>query len=86
VEVREHFSRRGILTGMVFTAGNLLFSREMIAAADGVPAVGNSHLLTLVAVSEKTLRLRKQWWPRSWELPGTSHSPCGTAPHPFFCN
>ncbi len=43
---------------MALTAADLLFSREMVAAAQGVPAVGNSHALTLVAVSEKTLRLR----------------------------
>src|SRR5271165_6185072 len=54
----EHFSRRGVLTGMAFTAANLLFSRELAFAAQGVPAVGNSHLLTLVAVNDKTLRLR----------------------------
>jgi alpha-glucosidase (family GH31 glycosyl hydrolase) len=61
--VEDYLSRRGLLTGMAVTAANLLFSREMIAAdyftaAQGVPAVGNSHLLTLVAVSGKTLRLR----------------------------
>jgi len=56
--VEDYLSRRGVLTGMALTAANLLFSREMIAAAQAVPAVGNSHLLTLVAVSEKTLRLR----------------------------
>jgi alpha-glucosidase (family GH31 glycosyl hydrolase) len=54
----EYFTRRGVLSGMAVTAANLLFSRELIAAPQGVPAVGNSHLLTLVAVSEKTLRLR----------------------------
>ena len=43
---------------MAVTAANLLFSRGLVAAAQGVPALGNSHLLTLVAVSEKTLRLR----------------------------
>jgi alpha-glucosidase (family GH31 glycosyl hydrolase) len=58
IGVEDYLSRRGVLTGMALTAANLLFSREMIAAAQAVPAVGNSHLLTLVAVSEKTLRLR----------------------------
>jgi alpha-glucosidase (family GH31 glycosyl hydrolase) len=43
---------------MALTAANLLFCRKMIAAAQDVPAVGNSHLLTLVAVNDKTLRLR----------------------------
>jgi alpha-glucosidase (family GH31 glycosyl hydrolase) len=61
--VQDHPSRRGVLTGMAFAAANLLFCREISAAdyfsaAQGVPAVGNSHLLTLVAVNEKTLRLR----------------------------
>jgi alpha-glucosidase (family GH31 glycosyl hydrolase) len=54
----DYFSRRGVLAGMALTAVNLLFSREMITAAQNVPAVGNSHLLTLVAVNEKILRLR----------------------------
>ena len=40
---------------MALTAADLLFGRELIA---GAVAIGNSHLLTLVAVSEKTLRLR----------------------------
>jgi alpha-glucosidase/alpha-D-xyloside xylohydrolase len=44
-------------------ATQLLFSRaihaaEVFGAAQGVPAVGNKHLLTLVAVNENTLRLR----------------------------
>jgi alpha-glucosidase len=50
------FSRRDVLAGMTMTAANLLFRREMLA--QNVPAVGNSHLLTLVAVSEKILRVR----------------------------
>ena len=54
----ERISRRGVLTGMALTAADVLFSREMAAAVQGVPAVGNSHALTLVAVSGKTLRLR----------------------------
>jgi alpha-glucosidase (family GH31 glycosyl hydrolase) len=59
----EQFSRRAVLGGMALEAANLLFSRriraeEIFGAAQGVPAVGNTHLLTVVAVSEKTLRLR----------------------------
>src|ERR1700753_3193886 len=52
-----NLSRRGVLTGMAVTAGNLLFRREIFAQTS-VPAVGNSHLLTVVAVSERTLRVR----------------------------
>jgi alpha-glucosidase/alpha-D-xyloside xylohydrolase len=56
-------TRRGFLTGLAFGATHLLFSRtilptEVFGAAEGVPAVGNAHLLTLVAVNENTLRLR----------------------------
>ena len=56
-------TRRGFLTGMGLGATQLLFSRaihaaEVFGAAQGVPAVGNKHLLTLVAVNENTLRLR----------------------------
>jgi alpha-glucosidase/alpha-D-xyloside xylohydrolase len=54
----DRFSRRGVLAGMTFAAADLLFSREISAAVQDVPAVGNSHLLTLTAVSKKTLRLR----------------------------
>src|SRR3984885_150809 len=54
----ERFSRRGVLAAMTFAAADLLFSREIRAAAQDVPAIGNSHLLTLTAVSEKALRLR----------------------------
>jgi alpha-glucosidase (family GH31 glycosyl hydrolase) len=59
----EQFSRRVVLGGMALEAANLLFSRgvraeEIFGAAQGVPAVGNTHLLTVVAVSGKTLRLR----------------------------
>ncbi len=43
-------------------AAHLLFSRTIEAAVlgvqQGVPSVGNAHLLTVVAVSSKTLRLR----------------------------
>ena len=56
--MRANVSRRGVLAGMALAAGNLLFRQDLIAAGNGVPAVGNSHLLTLVAVSERTLRLR----------------------------
>jgi alpha-glucosidase (family GH31 glycosyl hydrolase) len=56
--MRANVSRRDVLAGMALAAGNLLFRQELIAADNGVPAVGNSHLLTLVAVSERTLRLR----------------------------
>ncbi|MEA2258273.1 MAG: hypothetical protein QOJ51_1098, partial [Acidobacteriaceae bacterium] len=54
----ERFTRRGVLAGMTFAAADLLFSRELSAAVQDVPAIGNSHLLTLTAVSKKTLRLR----------------------------
>src|ERR1700730_16058436 len=54
----ERFSRRGLLSGLTFAAADLLFSREISVAAQDAPALGNSHLLTLTAVSEKALRLR----------------------------
>src|SRR5882757_5771532 len=59
----EQFSRRVVLGGMALEAANLLFNRRVLAeeifgAAEGVPQVGNTHLLTVVAVSGKTLRLR----------------------------
>ena len=59
----EPFSRRAVLGGMALEAASLLFSRsvgatEVLGSAQGVPAVGNTHLLTVVAVSGKTLRLR----------------------------
>ena len=59
----EPFSRRAVLGGMALEAASLLFSRsvgatEVLGSAQGVLAVGNTHLLTVVAVSEKTLRLR----------------------------
>lgn len=59
----EQFSRRAVLGGLALETANLLFSRKINAAqifgaAQGVPAVGNTHLLTVVAVSAKTLRLR----------------------------
>lgn len=51
-----------MLGGMAAGSANLLFSRTISAAVFGptqrVPAVGNAHLLTVVAVSSKTLRLR----------------------------
>jgi alpha-glucosidase/alpha-D-xyloside xylohydrolase len=59
----EQVTRRAVLGGMALEAANLLFFRsagsaEIFGAAQGVPAVGNTHLLTVVAVSGKTLRLR----------------------------
>jgi alpha-glucosidase (family GH31 glycosyl hydrolase) len=59
----ERFSRRAVLGGMALETANLLFSRQIAAAdvfgtAQGVPEVGNSHLLTVIAVTGKTLRLR----------------------------
>ena len=62
-ELMDTSTRRGFLTGMALGATHLLFSRtvqaaEIFGAAQGVPAVGNAHLLTLVAVNENTLRLR----------------------------
>lgn len=59
----ERLTRRAVLGGMVLEAANLLFSRkisnaEVFGAAQGVPAVGNSHLLTVVAVNARTLRIR----------------------------
>jgi alpha-glucosidase/alpha-D-xyloside xylohydrolase len=47
---------------MAMGAANLLFSRTIGAAVlggqPGIPSVGNAHLLTVVAVSRRTLRLR----------------------------
>jgi alpha-glucosidase/alpha-D-xyloside xylohydrolase len=59
----EQFTRRSVLGGMALEAANLLFLRsiagaEILGAAQGVQAVGNAHLLTVVALSGKTLRLR----------------------------
>jgi alpha-glucosidase (family GH31 glycosyl hydrolase) len=58
----KQLTRRATLGGMAIGAANLLFSRTLTAAVLGgqrdVPAVGNAHLLTVVAVSGKTLRLR----------------------------
>lgn len=56
-------TRRSLLTGMTLGAANLLFSRsmsagEVVGPGQGVPSVGNSHLLTLLAVNPNTLRLR----------------------------
>src|ERR1700733_9843231 len=61
--MEEQLTRRGVLTGMALSAANLLLSRrisgaEVLDTRQGVPALGNAHLLTLVAVSERTLRLR----------------------------
>ncbi len=58
----KQLTRRATLSGMAMGAANLLFSRTISAAVfgaqQGVPAVGNTHLLTVIAVSSKTLRLR----------------------------
>ena len=59
----ERWTRRGVLTGIVFGTADLLFSRrisdaEAFDAMQDVPVLGNTHLLTCAAVSEKTLRLR----------------------------
>ena len=60
--MRERFTRRTVLGGMALEAANLLFSRvagaEVFGQAQGVPAVGNMHLLTVIGVTAKTLRLR----------------------------
>ena len=58
----RRFTRRATLGGMAAGAVQLLFSRTIAAAVlsgqQGVPSVGNAHLLTVVAVNSKTLRLR----------------------------
>ncbi|MDE3186168.1 MAG: glycoside hydrolase family 31 protein [Acidobacteriota bacterium] len=56
-------TRRRVLSGVACGATSLLFSRtiragQVFSGVQGVPAVGNSHLLTVVAVSPRTLRLR----------------------------
>ncbi len=56
-------SRRELVTGIALGTANLLLSRtisaaEVLAPAQGLPAVGNAHLLTLVAVNANILRLR----------------------------
>jgi alpha-glucosidase (family GH31 glycosyl hydrolase) len=61
--MEEHWTRREALAGMAFGTANLLFARtisatEILNPAQNAPAIGNAHLLTVVAVSEKTLRLR----------------------------
>lgn len=60
---REPVTRRGVLAGLSFGAADLLLSRrlsfgQVYGPRQGVPAVGNTHLLTVVAVSPHTLRLR----------------------------
>jgi hypothetical protein len=55
--MNEQLTRRAVLTGMALGTADLLFSRR-VGVAQGVPAVGNTNLLTVVAVSAKTLRLR----------------------------
>ncbi len=62
-EEMDSSTRRRFLKGMTVGAGNVLFSRtihsaEFFGGAPGVPAAGNTHLLTLVAVNANTLRLR----------------------------
>jgi alpha-glucosidase (family GH31 glycosyl hydrolase) len=59
----KHWTRREALAGVALGAGNILFARiinavDVLDAPQGIPAIGNSQLLTVVAVSEKTLRLR----------------------------
>jgi alpha-glucosidase (family GH31 glycosyl hydrolase) len=59
----KHWTRREALTSMAFGTASLLFARaisatEILDPGQSVPAIGNTHLLTVVAVSEKTLRLR----------------------------
>ena len=59
----ERVTRRAVLGGVALTAADLLFARnvraaEIFAPGQGVPEVGNGHLLTVTAVSAKTLRLR----------------------------
>jgi alpha-glucosidase/alpha-D-xyloside xylohydrolase len=61
--MEEQLTRRGVLAGMALSAANLLLSRrisgaEVLDTRQGVPPLGNAHLLTLVAVSQRTLRLR----------------------------
>lgn len=56
-------TRRAVLGGLAIETASLLFSRsvsaaQILSATRSVPAVGNSNLLTVVAVSTKTLRLR----------------------------
>jgi hypothetical protein len=59
----DHLTRREMLSGAACGAATLLFSRkislaEAIAASQSPPPLGNAHLLTLVALSPKTIRLR----------------------------
>ncbi len=61
--MEEQWTRRGVLAGLAFSAADVLLSRkisnaEVFSSEQGVPAIGNAHLLTLVAVNDKTLRLR----------------------------
>jgi len=61
--MEEQWTRRGVLAGLAFSAADVLLSRgignaEVFGSGQGVPALGNAHLLTVVAVSEKTLRAR----------------------------
>ena len=57
------WTRREFVSGISLGAAHLLLSRtihaaEVVAPAQGIPAIGNEHLLTLVAVSPNILRLR----------------------------
>jgi alpha-glucosidase (family GH31 glycosyl hydrolase) len=61
--MEELWTRRGVLAGLAVSAANVLLSRkisraEISTSRQGIPALGNAHLLTLVAVNEKVLRLR----------------------------
>jgi len=59
----DHLTRRKVLSGAACGAASLLFSRKISPAQtpgsrQASPAIGNAHLLTLVALNPKTLRLR----------------------------
>ncbi len=59
----KQWTRRVVLGGLAVETAGLLFSRsigaaQIFSAAQNVPAVGNSHLLTVTAISAKTIRLR----------------------------
>jgi alpha-glucosidase (family GH31 glycosyl hydrolase) len=61
--VGKQWTRRVVLGGLAAETAGLLFSRsigaaQIFSAAQSVPAVGNSHLLTVTAISAKTIRLR----------------------------
>jgi alpha-glucosidase/alpha-D-xyloside xylohydrolase len=61
--VGKQYTRRVVLGGMALGAAGLLFCKrvdaaQIFGAAQGAPAIGNSHLLTVTAASAKTIRLR----------------------------